>query len=119
MDCGTAAMDGWMYRHANCQQTMCRSSQVNGSARPHLNLLRPQVGEGCGEELRDLLVHIGCIVGERAGPKGFHVPEGCLDGILADDAKQVVQDLCVHLEARLVERVCMAEALLFSPEYTM
>ena len=108
-----------MYRHANCLPTVCRSSQVDRSARPHLDLLRSQVGEGCGEEQRNLLVHVGCIVGERAGPEGFHVPEGRLDGILADDAEQVVQDLCVHLEARLVERVCIAEALCFSQEHTM
>lgn len=37
---------------------------------------------------------------------GSGVPQGGLDHVAARYAKQVVQNARVHLEARLVERVC-------------
>ena len=78
----------------------------------HLHLLRPQVAEGRCQQLGHLLVHIGRIVGEGGRSQSLHVPEGGPDGVLADDAEQVMQDLRVHLEARLVEGVCMATGIL-------
>ena len=89
---------------------MCRfRDRYKMEAGSHLNLLRPEIGEGSGEELRDLLVHVGRIVGEGGGPQGSCVPQGRLDSVLAHDAEQVMQDLRVHLEAWLVEGVCAGD----------
>lgn len=53
-----------------------------------------------------MLVHKGGIVGEGSWAEGGSVPKGRLDDVGVDVGEQVVQDLGVHLEARLVERVC-------------
>lgn len=63
-------------------------------------------------------MHVGSVVGECGGPKGIHVPEGGPNGVLAHNAEQVMQDLCVHLEARLVETVCRATGTLASGPLT-
>ena len=78
--------------------------------RSHLDLLRAQVGEGGGEQLRDVPVHERGVVGEGAGAGRGRVPQRRLDDVAVDDVEQVVQDAGVHLEARLVERVCARAA---------
>ncbi len=53
-----------------------------------------------------MLVHKGGVVGKGGGAQRGGVPQGGLDHVRVDDGEQVVQDLRVHLQARLVESVC-------------
>ena len=72
----------------------------------YLHLSRLHVGEGLCEQAGDLLVDVGGVVGVGGGALGGHVPQGGLDDFRGHHQEQVVQDLGLHLEPRLVERVC-------------
>ena len=76
----------------------------------HLHLLRPHVGEGGGQQLGHLLLHEGQVVGVGGRALGGDVPQGRLDDVRAHYREQVVQDLGLHLQARLVEGVCTADS---------
>ena len=88
----------------------CVASRRAGGRDNHLDLLRPQVGEGSGEQLRDMLMHEGRVVGEGSRAQRSCVPQRRLDHVGVDDCEQVVQDLGMHLQAWLVERVCTTTA---------
>jgi hypothetical protein len=74
----------------------------------HLDLLRPHVWEGRRQQVGHVFVDEGEVVGVGGGAAGCrgHIPQRRLYDVGADHAEQVVQQPRVHLQARLVERVC-------------
>ena len=51
----------------------------------------------------------GSIGGVGIGALGSLIPQGGFDDSTVDDAEEVVQDLGMQLEARLVKAVCMQD----------
>ena len=101
--CRTQCMD-----HDCPAWLMARSTNKMQRSAPYLYLLGPQVGEATLQQHGQLSVHkCGIVgVGPHAPLRCVDVPKGRTDGLAAGQAKQVVQDACLQLEAWLVHGVC-------------
>lgn len=72
----------------------------------NLELRRTQVREACPEQVIDILMDKDSIVGVSIWPLTALVPERRLDDPAVHNAEEVVQNLGMQLETRLVKAIC-------------
>ena len=74
---------------------------------PHLELCRSQVGEASAQQVTHKIMNEDSIVWIGSGALGCLIPERHLDDPAVHNGEQVVQDLGMQLEARLVKAICI------------